>query len=107
LIGKILIEEHLRITHLTHHTHHSSNTHHRHIERCHSNELFQLSFKKKKYQPVLTKPEHGGLVGEYNGKAKELWVGPVVEKGKNLPSKKNLVDYIDEPGRMQLLTFFL
>jgi hypothetical protein len=26
-------------------------------------------FKKKKYQPVLAKPEHGGLVGEYNGKA--------------------------------------
>jgi hypothetical protein len=63
-------------------------------------------FKKKKYQPVLEKPKHGGLVGEYNGKAKELWIGAVVEKGKNLPSKKNLADYIDERGRMQLLSFF-
>jgi hypothetical protein len=29
----------------------------------------------------------------------------VVEKGKNLPSKKNLADYIDERGHMQLLPF--
>jgi hypothetical protein len=61
--------------------------------------------RRKKYQPVLAKPEHGGLVREYNGKAKELWVGPMVEKGKNLPSKKNLADYIDERGHMQLLPF--
>jgi hypothetical protein len=62
--------------------------------------------KRKKYLPVLAKPEHGGLVGEYNGKVKELWVGKVVEKGKNLPSKKNLADYIDERGRIQLIALF-
>jgi hypothetical protein len=62
--------------------------------------------KRKKYLPVLAKPEHGGLVGEYNGKVKELWVGKVVEKEKNLPSKKNLADYIDERGRIQLIAFF-
>ena len=28
------------------------------------------------------------------------------ERGKDLPSKKNLADYIDERGRMDLVAFF-
>jgi hypothetical protein len=56
--------------------------------------------------PILAKNEHGSLTGEYGGKFKELWVAPVASKGKNLPSGKNLADYIDERGRMQLLKFF-
>jgi hypothetical protein len=62
--------------------------------------------KRKKYMPVLAKIEHGSLTGEYCGKSKELWVAPVASKGKDLPSGKNLADYINERGRMQLLKFF-
>jgi hypothetical protein len=36
---------------------------------------------------------------------KELFVGPVVSKGK-VPSGKNLADYVDELGRMDLLCLF-
>jgi hypothetical protein len=62
--------------------------------------------KRKKYMPVLAKSEHGSLNGEYGGKSKELWVAPVASKGKDLPSGKNLADYINYRGQMQLLKFF-
>jgi hypothetical protein len=56
--------------------------------------------------PELAKSEHGILTVEYGGRSKKLWVGPVASKGKDLSSGKNLADYIDERGRMQLLKFF-
>jgi hypothetical protein len=62
--------------------------------------------KRKKYMPVLAKSEHGSLRGKYFGKTRELWVAPVESKGKDLPSGKNLADYINERGQMQLLKFF-
>jgi hypothetical protein len=47
------------------------------------------------------------LKGEFNGRTKEIWVGAVSEQGKDLPSGKNISDYIDEgTGRMKLLVFF-
>jgi hypothetical protein len=36
----------------------------------------------------------------------DIGVGPVVKRGQNLPSNKNLADYIDKKGRMNLLDFF-
>ena len=59
-------------------------------------------FKKKKYMPILAKSEHGILTGEYDGKVKMLWVAPVQSNGKDLPSGRNIADYVDERGRMQL-----
>jgi hypothetical protein len=35
-----------------------------------------------------------------------MMVGPVHEKGKNLPSGHNLFDYIDIQGRIDLVRFF-
>ena len=35
----------------------------------------------------------------------EIIVGPVEENGKDLPSGKNLGDYIKEKGRMDVLKF--
>ena len=35
----------------------------------------------------------------------EIIVGPVEENGKDLPSGKNLEDYINEKGRMDALKF--
>ena len=52
-------------------------------------------FKRKKCMPVLAKSEHGSLTLEYDGKSKELWVSPVVSKGKDLFSGKNLAGYIN------------
>jgi hypothetical protein len=63
-------------------------------------------YKRKKYLPTLKKSEQH-LKGEFNGRAKEIWVGAVSERGKDLPSGKNISDYIDEgTGRMKLLVFF-
>jgi hypothetical protein len=68
--------------------------------------LFEKKVKKKKYLPELIKSASGSLSGEFRGKPKAIWVAPVAKKGKDLFSKKNLADYIDERGRMQLLKFF-
>jgi hypothetical protein len=63
-------------------------------------------YKQKKYLPTLKKSEQC-LKGEFNGRAKELWVCAVSERGKDLPSGKNISSYIDEgTGRMKLLVFF-
>jgi hypothetical protein len=35
----------------------------------------------------------------------EIIVGPVEENGKDLPSGKNLGDYVNEKGRMDMLKF--
>jgi hypothetical protein len=37
----------------------------------------------------------------------EIIVGPVEENRKDLPSGKNLGDYINEKGRMDVLKFFV
>ncbi|KAL7502257.1 hypothetical protein ACHAXN_000889, partial [Cyclotella atomus] len=60
--------------------------------------LFEKKVKKKKYLPELIKSASGSLSGEFRGKPKAIWVAPVAKKGKDLFSKKNLADYIDERG---------
>jgi hypothetical protein len=41
-----------------------------------------------------------------SGKTQEVIVGPVEENGKDLPSGKNLGNYIDTKGRMDVLQFY-
>jgi hypothetical protein len=41
-----------------------------------------------------------------NGNIEEIIVGPVEENGKDLPSGKNVGDYVNEKGRMDVLKFF-
>jgi hypothetical protein len=50
-------------------------------------------FKKKKYLPVLKKTQQGSLSNNSGDEStmKELFVGPVVSKGKDLPSGKILL----------------
>jgi hypothetical protein len=65
---------------------------------------FEL-FKLFKYIPQLKYDRM--LFGKSdNGSEFEIGVGPVVQRGQNLPSGKNLADYIDKKGRINLLTFF-
>jgi hypothetical protein len=40
-----------------------------------------------------------------SGKTEEVIVGPVEENGKDLPSGKNLGNYVDTKGRMDVLQF--
>jgi hypothetical protein len=63
-------------------------------------------FKKKRYLPIMKLTGQGCLKGSFNGKDQELFVGPVVSKGKDLPTNTNIADYIDKDGRMDLLQFF-
>ncbi len=49
----------------------------------------------------------GGLWGILNkASEKELFVGLVSARGKNLPLGKNMADYIDVQGRMWLIQFY-
>ncbi len=41
-----------------------------------------------------------------SGMTEEVIVGPVEENGKNLPSGKNLGNYVDTKGRMDVLQFY-
>ncbi len=41
-----------------------------------------------------------------SGKTEEVIVGPVEENGKDLPSGKNLGNYVDTKGRMDMLQFY-
>jgi hypothetical protein len=41
-----------------------------------------------------------------NGDMEEIIVGPLEENGKDLPSGKNLGDYVNEKGRKDVLKFF-
>ena len=36
----------------------------------------------------------------------KIAVGPVKQRGQNLPSGKNLADYIDKLGRFEMLKFY-
>ena len=53
-------------------------------------------FKRKKYQPNVRGVTARCLTGELC----QIMVGPVEEKGNNLPSGHNLFDYIDIQGLM-------
>jgi hypothetical protein len=62
--------------------------------------------KKKKYLPILKKTDQGGLSGDFNGKPMDICVGAVLQRGKDISQGKNLADYIDSNGIMDLLKFF-
>ncbi|KAL7482488.1 hypothetical protein ACHAW6_008166 [Cyclotella cf. meneghiniana] len=62
--------------------------------------------KRNKCIPTLAKSDNGSLTGECGSKAKELWVAPVVSKGKDRFSGKSLANHIDDGDHMQLLKFF-
>lgn len=47
-------------------------------------------FKKKKYQLTIAKTESGGLSEEYGGSIKEIFIGQVGARGKDLPSGKKM-----------------
>jgi len=63
-------------------------------------------FKCSKYRPTVVKQEGKVLMGKYAGSVKEIFIGPATKRGKDLPSGKNLFDYIDKQGRMCLVRFF-
>ena len=50
----------------------------------------------------MSKLKKARTLGEGNRK---ILVGPVETKGEDLPSGKNIADYVDERGRMNLLHF--
>ncbi len=65
------------------------------------------SFKRNKYSPKWVKAKSEILSGiGLNSNMEEIIVGPVEENGKNLPLGTNLVDYVNEKGRMDVLKFF-
>ena len=59
-------------------------------------------FKWKKYLPKLKETTVRCLTGDLC----QIIVGPVEEKGKNLPSRHNLFDYRDIQGHIDLIRFF-
>ena len=70
-------------------------------------DLFE-HYKKKKYRPVIDRSKAKILSGEdRHGEVYEILVGPVLSKGRDLPSGKNLADYVDKRGRIDLLSFFI
>ena len=68
--------------------------------------LFE-SLKRKKYRPMFDRSKSSILVGvDDDEKTHEIIVGPVLSRGKDLPSGKNFADYIDCRGRIDLVHFF-
>ena len=64
------------------------------------------SWKRKKYHPTFDRSKSSILVGVAEDERKhEIIVGPVLSGGKDLPSGKNLADYIDWCGRIDLVHF--
>ena len=59
------------------------------------------TYKIKKLRPTIEVKTARSL-GQGNHK---ILVGPVLVKCENLPSGKNIADYVDERGRMDLLRF--
>ena len=59
------------------------------------------TYKIKKHRPCV-EVKTARTLDEGNRK---LLVGPVESKGEDLPSGKNIADYVDERGRMDLLRF--
>ena len=65
------------------------------------------SFKCNKYRPIWVRVNSDILSGiGQNSNRQEIIVGPVEDNGKDLPSGKNLGDYVNEKGRMDVLKFF-
>ncbi|KAL7555101.1 hypothetical protein ACHAWF_018713 [Thalassiosira exigua] len=65
------------------------------------------SFKKKKYRPTMHHEKSTVFSGtDEHVKVYELMVGPVLSRGKDLLSEKNIADYINKEGRMDLLWFY-
>ena len=77
-----------------------------HVEKTNSNynraeEEFNTfeSFKCNKYRPKWARVNSEIISGiGHNGNMQEIIVGPVEENGKDLPSGKNLGDYMNEKG---------
>jgi hypothetical protein len=66
------------------------------------------NYKQKKSSPILDLSKSSFLSGEDSqGKAYEIAVIPVLSRGKDLPSCKNIADYIDCWGRMDVAKFAL
>ena len=67
------------------------------------------SYKRNKYRPKNWKTAPFTVLSAFDlnsDKIHEIIVSPVEEKGKHLPSRKNLGDYVDSKGRMDVLQFF-
>ncbi len=67
------------------------------------------SYKRNKYRPKKWKTAPFTVLSAFDvncDKIQEIIVAPVEEKGKDLPSRKNLGDYVDSKGRMDVLQFF-
>jgi hypothetical protein len=63
-------------------------------------------FKRNKYRPKWVKGKSEILSGiRLNHNMEDIIVGPVEENGKDLPLGKNLGDYVNEKGRMDMLKF--
>ena len=69
-------------------------------------ELTQLEIlKQSKYIPEL-KYEICIQGDNQKGSKFKIGCGPVVNRGVDLPSKKNMADYLNKKGRMDLLRFY-
>jgi hypothetical protein len=67
------------------------------------------SYKRYKYRPKKLKMTASTVLSVFDitsGKIEEIIVAPVEENGKDLPSGKNLGDYIDSKGRMDVIQFY-
>jgi hypothetical protein len=75
-----------------------------------TDELDQLeSYKRNRYCPKQWKMSSSTVLSHVDvasGKTEEVIVGPVKENGKDLPSGKNLGNYVDTKGRMDVLQFY-
>ena len=66
------------------------------------------SYKRKKYRPILDRSKSRILSGvDHEGKLREILVGPVLQRGKNLPSGKNLAQYVCAKGYFSMVEFFM
>ena len=68
-------------------------------------------FKRKKYRPEFEENNARVLsqeveVEEDGWKTCQIVVGHVKKRGKDLPSGKNLADYVDKLGRFEMLKFY-
>ena len=66
-----------------------------------------IQYKMRLYRPSIDKSKSAVLHGEdENGKKWEILVGPVLSRGRNLPTGKNIADYIDGKNHMFDTTHF-